>query len=381
MESHDEERVNYKNNMYGNSYNGYNIRDTNISPKRVEMATAFLFLSPGPRMIYQFGELGYDLPINLCENGTINNNCRTEPKPLRWNYFQDQERNHLYHVMADLNRIRNHSVFGSVIANGTVNGQLADLRKWMSVSHSGKALLVAGNFDLVDKVITVNFPFTGKWYDYFAADSLQITGNSTQLLLKPGEYRVYLSQRLLISGKLLKFTGSGSGNNNLLNWQPINEGATAHYVLERSSDPAGFYPVYQVAANGSGSYDFVDDISLLSQSEPYYRLRIYDSTGDFRFSNIIKISRSSIDELEVKAENPFSGSFRFGFNVPEAGFYEWRITDMVGRRLHISKADLGKGWQEFQINEAASWASGTYILQVAGVGRKKTVKLIRINNR
>ncbi|HWC54411.1 MAG TPA: alpha-amylase family glycosyl hydrolase, partial [Chitinophagaceae bacterium] len=43
MESHDEERMMYKNLQYGNSSGSYNIKDLNTALKRIEMCGAFLF--------------------------------------------------------------------------------------------------------------------------------------------------------------------------------------------------------------------------------------------------------------------------------------------------------------------------------------------------
>jgi 1,4-alpha-glucan branching enzyme len=60
MESHDEERLMFKNIKYGNSSGSYNIKDTGIALRRNEMAAAFYFSIPGPKMIWEFGELGYD---------------------------------------------------------------------------------------------------------------------------------------------------------------------------------------------------------------------------------------------------------------------------------------------------------------------------------
>jgi 1,4-alpha-glucan branching enzyme len=86
MESHDEERLMYDCKEYGNMMivNGdtlYNVRDEATALKRMEACAAFLFTVPGPKMIWQFGELGYDYSINF--------NGRTNSKPIRWNYFQE----------------------------------------------------------------------------------------------------------------------------------------------------------------------------------------------------------------------------------------------------------------------------------------------------
>ena len=67
MESHDEERLMFRNLAYGNSGGSYNIKSLNTALERMELAGAFFFTIPGPKMIWQFGELGYDFSID--ENG------------------------------------------------------------------------------------------------------------------------------------------------------------------------------------------------------------------------------------------------------------------------------------------------------------------------
>ncbi len=70
MESHDEERLMYKNINFGRVNGAYNIKDLNTALKRNELGAAFGMLMPGPKMIWQFGELGYDYSINRCGDGT-----------------------------------------------------------------------------------------------------------------------------------------------------------------------------------------------------------------------------------------------------------------------------------------------------------------------
>ena len=56
-------------------------------------------------MIWQFGELGYDYSINYCEDGTINDDCRVAPKPIRWDYYDDPDRLRIYQVIAAINEL------------------------------------------------------------------------------------------------------------------------------------------------------------------------------------------------------------------------------------------------------------------------------------
>ena len=96
MESHDEERLMYKNGQFGNIQGIYNTRDKNTALERMKLAATLFLMTPGPRLIWQFGELGFDHSINRCTNGTVNTNCRLDNKPIVWDYIKDTSRKSVY---------------------------------------------------------------------------------------------------------------------------------------------------------------------------------------------------------------------------------------------------------------------------------------------
>lgn len=75
MESHDEERLMVRVLNEGTSNGSYNTRNPETALQRIAAASVIHLTIPGPKMIWQFGELGYDFSINRCENGTISNDC------------------------------------------------------------------------------------------------------------------------------------------------------------------------------------------------------------------------------------------------------------------------------------------------------------------
>jgi len=196
MESHDEERLMYKNEQYGNSSGTYNIKDIPTALKRMEMAGAFFFTIPGPKMIWMFGELGYDYSINRCENGTINSDCRTSPKPVRWDYYQDMNRKHLYGIWSALIHLKEtQPAFQTKNYNLNVGGAT----KLIHLTDTSMDVTVLGNFDVTQQSITPNFQKiqkTGWWYNYFNGDSINVTNTNAAITLTPGEYRLYTTKRL-----------------------------------------------------------------------------------------------------------------------------------------------------------------------------------------
>jgi 1,4-alpha-glucan branching enzyme len=201
MESHDEERIVFKNINYGNSSGSYTVRDTTTALKRMELNAAFLFTIPGPKMIWQFGELGYPYSINTCENGTVDNNCRLSPKPVRWDYLNDARRKSVYNTYSRLIQLRFHPLYKDAFVSGAVSQSLNGAVKWIQVSSGDSAqLLVVGNFDVVPQTGVITFPKAGTWYNYLDSTTLSATGSAQNMGLQPGEFRVYLNRNLHSGG-------------------------------------------------------------------------------------------------------------------------------------------------------------------------------------
>lgn len=190
MESHDEERLMFKNLQYGNSAGSYSVRDLPTALKRQEMAAAFFFTIPGPKMIWEFGERGYDLSINY-PSGTAND--RLSNKPPHWEYMNDANRKALYNVYSRLIKLRTEQ---DVFETGNFTYSLAGAIKTISLNDPKLGVTVVGNFDVTAQTTNLTFPSTGKWFDYLTKDSINVTGTSFNLNMQPGEYHVYTSKNL-----------------------------------------------------------------------------------------------------------------------------------------------------------------------------------------
>lgn len=202
MESHDEERLMYLNLQSGLSSGTYNIRNFNTAVERNKMAAAFFLLTPGPKLIWQFGELAYDFSINTCQNGMINNSCRLDLKPSGWPYLQNAKRNELANWYKRLIEIRNFPWFKGKFSQASLNYRLNSPMKYMSLQTDSISLVVAGNFDIIPVTASVRFPRTGTWYDLKDSNSISVTAQFTDLTLMPGEYHVYTDRKLAVTTPL-----------------------------------------------------------------------------------------------------------------------------------------------------------------------------------
>ncbi len=184
MESHDEERLMFKNLSYGNASGGYDIKDLNTSIDRMGQVAALFFAVPGPKMIWQFEEVGYDVSIDVP--------CRVCEKPIKWDYFTDMNRNRLYQIYSALVKLKtSEPAFETTNFTQNVSGQV----KQVQLTHPSCNVNVFGNFGVAASTSSISFQNSGKWYDYLTGDSISISSSNPSITLQPGEYHVYTTKK------------------------------------------------------------------------------------------------------------------------------------------------------------------------------------------
>lgn len=201
MESHDEERTMFKNEQYGNANGTYNVKDLNTALAREEAAATVFFTVPGPKMIWQFEERGYDTSINYGGSNVAN-------KPPYWEYMNNPNRRHLYDTYSKLLNLRltypaifNNTTFTYDFNNG---GGLVKTFQIADPSAPGKAITVVANFDVVAQTKAVTFQSTGDWTNYVSNGTgtglnglintnFTLTNAAQSITLQPGEYHVFVS--------------------------------------------------------------------------------------------------------------------------------------------------------------------------------------------
>ena len=185
MESHDEERMMFRTETEGRYSGDYNIKTINTGLNRAKMAATFFYTIPGPKMLWMFGELGYDYSINY--------DCRVCNKPIRWDYYNDLERKNLYKTISALIDLKkNYQVFRT--DDFEFSGFLSAKR--INLTDASMNVTIIGNFGTVDRTINPNFQNTGKWYDFFTGDSIEVNDTQAEITMTPGEFHIYSTVKL-----------------------------------------------------------------------------------------------------------------------------------------------------------------------------------------
>ena len=145
-----------------------------VAMRRAGASAAFFLTVPGPKMIWQFGEIGYDY--------TIEHNGRTGEKPVVTDeYMAVPARKALYDTYASLLKFRNENprFFDSdADFQWTPTGTI----KKITCSVDGKKFHVVGNFGKTSASYSVP---SGNWADYINGGN--VAGSIT---LKEGEFRL-----------------------------------------------------------------------------------------------------------------------------------------------------------------------------------------------
>lgn len=200
-ESHDEERLMFKNLAYGAVNGSYSVKNLNTALDRMKTFGATFFTIPGPKMIWQFGELGYEFSINRCADGTISNGCRTDEKPVAFTlgYDSDVNRKAVYDTWAKIIDIRKtNPVFKSktysIESNNLANdpdGLITRIYVYDNTINGMKNVVVLANYSTSVQNVVPYFPYTGQWKNLMDDTISNIVSTIAPIALQPGEFRIF----------------------------------------------------------------------------------------------------------------------------------------------------------------------------------------------
>ncbi|SHL61190.1 alpha-amylase family glycosyl hydrolase [Flavobacterium xanthum] len=204
-ESHDEERLMYNNLQSGNNSNpDHNVKTLNVALSRMSALGAVSLLVPGPKMIWQFGELGWENSIFTCNNGTVNSpsdgtsgDCKLDTKPQpQWtsNWLGDTNRNKIYNDWAKMITMKTvEPVFSGTATINNSSSLFPNIKITNSALASSqlKDVLIVANFNVIPQNVPSGFPYTGTWYNLMDNTSINVISTSAAITLQPGEFKIY----------------------------------------------------------------------------------------------------------------------------------------------------------------------------------------------
>jgi hypothetical protein len=182
---------------------------------------------------------------------------------------------------------------------------------------------------------------------------------------------------------LLNFSATKQNPDVLLKWNTAQEINFNRFEVERSLNGIEFtrFATIESGRAGSGMYSTPDANALkLFNANPviYYRLKMLDNDGKFKYSGIVTIKPGKLPSLEVMvAPNPFTDKLQLQIQTGAAGIVRINIMDVSGKLIDTRSKYLNTGGNLVEIPSLAHLQNGIYIVEVELNGLRQYLKAIK----
>ena len=292
-ESHDEERLMYKNVQYGNSDGTYNVKTLNTALSRMSAIGAVSLLIPGPKMIWHFGELGWENSIFTCNDNSVNTDfdatsgdCKLDTKPQpQWvnNWLGNSGRNKIYNDWAKMITLKTKEpVFLGTPVMASVNSLSVNIKITNDNLSSTqlKDVLILANFDVTAQNVATGFKYAGTWYNLMDNTTINIIDVNAPINIPAGEYRIYGNKQASLA-----IADFEKGNTVNLYPNPVSD----YFTLNIKTNKVQIYAIsgqLVKSFNTNGNSDFQFGVSELKTG--LYIVKAIDENGKIQAMKFIK---------------------------------------------------------------------------------------------
>ena len=191
-------------------------------------------------------------------------------------------------------------------------------------------------------------------FNYTALDNRGLTSNSSV-------FTIVVSTTLPLT--LLDFTATLQDNKTILAWITSDELNTKEFTVERSADLANWETVATIPAagnsNGMKNYSAIDNNPL---PVTYYRLKMTDIDGKYKWSSVLQVRVSSSKKINVYP-NPFGPSLTLEVQTATQDVLNIRLINSAGATVYNARKNAGRGLNIFLIT-GLNLANGQYLLEI-----------------
>lgn len=285
-ESHDEERVVYK------AFNETGQTQGNLNKilERLPAMGAIHLLVPGPKMIWHFGELGWDKSLWTCNGGNVsysNPDCKLDTKPQpQWteNWLENSSRLNVYNSwakMIDLKKTEDVFENGEYSWNLNVLGS-PRLDIWTSNTPTSSLSYVFVRTNFSDSAYTTpgGFPYVGTWYNLMDNSTITVTSTTQNISIEPGGYRIYGNQPSSLSNNNFDFVSNLS-----LTPNPANNYFTLNEEIEKAE-------IYSITGQLVKTFQNINSVEYQFNIEDLksgvYLVKAFDANAQTKTIKLIK---------------------------------------------------------------------------------------------
>ncbi|MBC7588824.1 MAG: T9SS type A sorting domain-containing protein [Chitinophagaceae bacterium] len=144
-----------------------------------------------------------------------------------------------------------------------------------------------------------------------------------------------------------------------------------YYDVERSIDGINFIKVVNVTAINASvatsiiSNSIYDDVLNIGSTIVYYRLKMIEKSGKYKFSNVLNFKLNSKGKVGIVVHpNPAVSFFNLKIGVVKDAVATTRIMDLSGRIMVTQTSKVAIGTNVFAFNNLSNFSAGTYNVQI-----------------
>ncbi len=166
---------------------------------------------------------------------------------------------------------------------------------------------------------------------------------------------------------LKSFTAILARNNMVkLDWATLQEINCDRYEIERSFDGRSFKKTGTIKGHGFTSLDMYytlnDDITGVTASVIYYRLRQVDIDGKSSFSKVVSVKLNKGTDFIV-SPNPFNSYVNINIESKNNEATILKVFTMAGKEVYSKSVKMNKGNNYIQLTDLSNLTPGNYIIQ------------------
>ena len=156
-----------------------------------------------------------------------------------------------------------------------------------------------------------------------------------------------------------------------LTWKVEAQANFSHFEIERSTDGRNFNAIGNVALSSNDLYNYLD-VNLISGSIYYYRLKMIDIDGNFKYSNIVVIRMNGGKSKIIIYPNPASDFINAELGGNAKGDYSIQLIDITGRTVS-TKTVINAQRNQLITIQRAGLANGVYVLKIESSHYNETI--------
>lgn len=181
--------------------------------------------------------------------------------------------------------------------------------------------------------------------------------------------------------ELVSFTGTNVGDKNRLDWVTASEINTQKFIVEKSLDAVNWFYLGEKPAAGNSSarltYNLFDNTPVVGHN--YYRLKIVDLDGSYKYSNIVDILTGNTAVNGIIGAYPNPTSKEFTVIVGSSTDYKStvKIYDILGQVIKTTSVNISAGinMPSFDFSDLSA---ATYVISLTdATGKEERLKFVK----